>query len=110
MAIYVSNITIEQGYDFDTSFQLEDTRTNEPLYLVGATCEAQLRKSYSSSRNARRVWHKGAHSRAFGQSGRFWARLAIFGEEMAILGHFWPKVGAFRAFLARFARCTQDIT
>ena len=49
MAIYVSNITIEQGYDFDTSFQLEDTRTNEPLYLVGATCEAQLRKSYSSS-------------------------------------------------------------
>ena len=49
MAIYVSNITIEQGYDFDTSFQLEDTRTNGPLYLVGATCEAQLRKSYSSS-------------------------------------------------------------
>ena len=49
MAVYVSNITIEQGYDFDTSFQLEDTRTNEPLYLVGATCEAQLRKSYSSS-------------------------------------------------------------
>ena len=49
MAIYVSNITIEQGYDFDTSFQLEDTRTNEPLYLVGATCEAQLRKSYTSS-------------------------------------------------------------
>jgi len=25
MAVYVSNIVIEQGYDFDTSFQLEDT-------------------------------------------------------------------------------------
>ena len=49
MAVYVSNITIEQGYDFDTSFQLEDTRTNEPLYLVGAACTAQLRKSYTSS-------------------------------------------------------------
>ena len=49
MAIYVSNITIEQGYDFDTSFQLEDTRTNEPLYLVGAACTAQLRNTYTSS-------------------------------------------------------------
>ena len=27
MAVYVSNIVIEQGYDFDTSFQLEDTRS-----------------------------------------------------------------------------------
>ena len=49
MAVYVSNITIEQGYDFDTSFQLEDTRTNAPLYLVGAASTAHLRKSYTSS-------------------------------------------------------------
>tara|TARA_R100000742_G_C4251312_1_gene69615 strand:+ start:618 stop:953 length:336 start_codon:yes stop_codon:yes gene_type:complete len=49
MAVYVSNITIEQGYSFDTSFQLEDTRTNQPLQLIDATCEAMLRKTYSSS-------------------------------------------------------------
>ena len=44
MAVYVSNITIEQGYDFDTSFQLEDTRSNEFLNLVGAATTAMLRK------------------------------------------------------------------
>ena len=49
MGVYVSNITIEQVYDFDTSFQLEDTRTNAPLYLVGAASTASLRKSYSSN-------------------------------------------------------------
>ncbi len=48
MAVYVSNITIEQGFDFDTSFQLEDTRTNSPLILVGAAATSQLRKTYSS--------------------------------------------------------------
>mgnify|MGYP003113540574 FL=1 len=49
MAVYVSNITIEQGFDFDTSFQLEDTRTNEFLNLVGAAASAQIRKHASSS-------------------------------------------------------------
>ena len=49
MAVYVSNITIEQGYDLDTAFQLEDTRTNAPLYLGGAASTAHLRKSYSSN-------------------------------------------------------------
>ena len=49
MAVYVSNITIEQGFDFDTSFQLEDTRTNEFLNLVGAGASAQIRKLASSS-------------------------------------------------------------
>ena len=49
MAVYVSNIVIEQGYDFDTSFELEDTRTNSPLILTGASAEAQLRKYYGSS-------------------------------------------------------------
>tara|TARA_B100000902_G_scaffold394187_1_gene449990 strand:- start:2054 stop:2389 length:336 start_codon:yes stop_codon:yes gene_type:complete len=49
MAVYVSNIVIEQGYDFDTSFQLEDTRTNSPLILTDATSTAQMRKHYGSS-------------------------------------------------------------
>ena len=49
MAVYVSNIVIEQGFDFDTSSQLEDTRTNSPLVLTDATTEAQLRKYYGSS-------------------------------------------------------------
>jgi len=48
MAVYVSNIVIEQGFDFDTSFQLEDTRTNSPLDLTDSTTEAQLRKHYGS--------------------------------------------------------------
>lgn len=49
MAVYVSNIVIEQGYSFDTSFQLEDTRTNAPLILTNATTEAKIKKTYSSS-------------------------------------------------------------
>ena len=49
MAVYVSNIVIEQGYDFDTSFQLEDTRTNSPLILIDVSTEAQLRKHYGST-------------------------------------------------------------
>ena len=49
MAVYVSNIVIEAGYDFDTSFQLEDTRTNSPLILTDASTEAQLRKHHGSS-------------------------------------------------------------
>ena len=49
MAVYVSNIVIEAGYDFDTSFQLEDTRTNSPLILTNASTEAQLRKHHGSS-------------------------------------------------------------
>jgi hypothetical protein len=49
MAVYVSNIVIEQGFDFDTSFQLEDTRTNSPLVLTDVSTEAQLRKHYEST-------------------------------------------------------------
>ena len=49
MAVYVSNIVIEQGFDFDTSFQLEDTRTNTPLVLTGAATTAQLRKHYGAT-------------------------------------------------------------
>lgn len=49
MAIYVSNIVIEQGFEFDTSFQLEDTRTNAPLDLTEASVEAQMRKHYGAT-------------------------------------------------------------
>ena len=49
MAVYVSNIVIEQGYDFDTSFQLEDTRTNSPLILTDASTTAQMRKHYGAT-------------------------------------------------------------
>ena len=49
MAVYVSNIVIEQGYDFETSFQLADTRTNSSLDLSNTSAQAQLRKHYSSS-------------------------------------------------------------
>ena len=48
MAVFVSNITIEQGFTFDTSFQLEDTRSNAPLVLTGASAEGMLRKSHAS--------------------------------------------------------------
>ena len=49
MTVYVSNIVIEQGFDFDTSFQLEDTRTNSFLNLEGYSTEGQLRKHPGSS-------------------------------------------------------------
>jgi hypothetical protein len=49
MAIYVSNIVIEQGFSFDTSFQLEDTRSNSPLDLSSSVPSGQLRKHYAST-------------------------------------------------------------
>ena len=49
MAVYVSNIVIEQGFDFDTSFQLEDTRTNAFLDLTGSVAEGHIRLSSSST-------------------------------------------------------------
>ena len=49
MAVYVVNIVIEQGYNFYTNFELEDTANNEPKTLVGYGVTAQLRKTYSSS-------------------------------------------------------------
>ena len=49
MSVYVSNIVIEQGFDFDTSFQLEDTRTNSPLVLTDVSTEAQLRRHYGAT-------------------------------------------------------------
>ena len=50
MAVYVSNIVIEQGFDFETTFELENSITNEPLDLTTYSIpEAKLRKSFSSS-------------------------------------------------------------
>jgi hypothetical protein len=49
MAVYVSNIVIEQGYDFSTTYELSDATTNGPLNMVGYGITAQLRKNYSSS-------------------------------------------------------------
>lgn len=49
MSVYVSNIVVEQGYDFDTSFQLQDTRTNSPIILSSITSEAMLRKHYGAT-------------------------------------------------------------
>jgi hypothetical protein len=49
MAVFVSNIVIEQGFDFDTTFILEDTVTTNLLDLTGYTIESQLRKTYTSS-------------------------------------------------------------
>ena len=50
MAVYVSNIVIEQGFDFETTFELENSLTNEPLDLSSYVLpDSKLRKSYSSS-------------------------------------------------------------
>ena len=49
MAVFVSNIVIEQGFDFDTTFELEDTTTNEPINLTDYGVDSQIRKTYSSS-------------------------------------------------------------
>jgi len=49
MAVFVSNIVIEQGFKFDTTFELEDTSTNSPLNLSAYEVESQIRKTYTSS-------------------------------------------------------------
>ena len=49
MAVFVSNIVIEQGFDFDSTFILEDTVTTNLLDLTGYTIESQLRKTYTTS-------------------------------------------------------------
>lgn len=49
MAVFVSNIVIEQGFDFASTFQLEDAITSNILDLTNYTIESKLRKTYSSS-------------------------------------------------------------
>mgnify|MGYP003125056059 CR=1 FL=1 len=49
MAVYVHNLTIDQGSDFEIYFDVEGTETNAPKSLVGYAASAQLRKTYTSS-------------------------------------------------------------
>jgi len=49
MAIFVSNLVIEQGFDFDGTFELEDVNTASPINLANETVFAQIRKTYTSS-------------------------------------------------------------
>jgi hypothetical protein len=49
MAVYVSNIVIEQGFTFTNTFEFESINTNQELNLVGYGITAQLKKNYSSS-------------------------------------------------------------
>jgi hypothetical protein len=49
MAVYVSNVVIEQGFDFTTTFELEDTITRLPLILAGYGVTSHLRKNYNST-------------------------------------------------------------
>ena len=50
MAVYVSNLQIEQGWDFEHLFALGDNDNNTTLNLAGFTATAQLRK-WSGSTN-----------------------------------------------------------
>ena len=49
MAVYVHNLTINQGSDFDMTFDIEGGVSGDPLDLTGYSASAQLRKSHSSS-------------------------------------------------------------
>lgn len=49
MAVYASNIIIEQGFDFSSNFALGDSRTNSSLNITGYGVTAHLKKTYSSS-------------------------------------------------------------
>jgi len=48
MAVYVVNLIIDQGSDFNQSFNLESSATNAALDLTGYTGSAQIRKHASS--------------------------------------------------------------
>lgn len=49
MAVYVVNLVIDQGADFNQTFNLQASVTNSALDLTGYTGSAQLRK-HSASR------------------------------------------------------------
>jgi len=52
MTVYVSNIVIHTGTDFEQSFLLEDSQTNSSLNLTGYEGCAQLKRYESSSKSA----------------------------------------------------------
>lgn len=49
MSVYVVNLVIDQGADFNQTFNLQSNLTNSALNLTGYTGSAQLRK-HSASR------------------------------------------------------------
>ena len=49
MAVYVSNIVINGGTDFDQIFTLENGASNSPLVLTNYTIKAEMRKHASAS-------------------------------------------------------------
>jgi hypothetical protein len=48
-AVYVSNIVVNSGADFDQTFDLEESDSNSPLDLSDYTVSAQMRKYAGSS-------------------------------------------------------------
>ena len=51
MAVYVVNLVIDQGVDFNQTFNLENSTSNSALNLTNYTGSAQLRKHASSSKS-----------------------------------------------------------
>lgn len=52
MTVYVSNIVIHTGTDFEQTFLLEDSQTNSALNLTGYLGCAQLKRYESSTKSA----------------------------------------------------------
>jgi hypothetical protein len=52
MTVYVSNIVIHTGTDFEQTFLLEDSQTNSSLNLTGYLGCAQLKRYESSTKSA----------------------------------------------------------
>jgi len=48
-AVYVSNLSIQQGVNFSQSFTLADTATDSALNLTGYAHSAQLRKHFAAT-------------------------------------------------------------
>ncbi len=48
-AVYVSNLSIQQGVNFSQSFTLADTATYSALNLTGYAHSAQLRKHFAAT-------------------------------------------------------------
>lgn len=49
MAVYVSNLVINSGTDFNQTFTLEDGSTNSAINLTGYSIKAEMRKHPSST-------------------------------------------------------------
>ena len=49
MAVFITNLTIHTGTDFEQTFVLEDSNSNSALNLTGYTGACRIRKCHSSS-------------------------------------------------------------